>query len=137
MGAGCAIAEGTLANARGRVGAGSHPLALTRQAPLQAVGPRTDPWRALDPSSRFGANPMRLPAMTSIVRSMAYRHGQLLGDNELANISGAIAEPDTVMFLSLHEPDDTLLLKVQDEFALHALAIKDAHHAHQRPKIGA
>ncbi len=75
--------------------------------------------------------------MTSIVHSMAYRNGQLLGDIELANISDVIAEPGTFIWLGLHEPDDTLLLKVQAEFGLHALAIEDAHHAHQRPKIEA
>jgi magnesium transporter len=48
-----------------------------------------------------------------------------------------LAELDTFMWLGLHEPDDTLLLKVQAEFGLHALAIEDAHHAHQRPKIEA
>jgi magnesium transporter len=41
------------------------------------------------------------------------------------------------VWLGLHEPDDTLLRKVQLAFGLHELAIEDAHHAHQRPKIEA
>ncbi|MFN7664042.1 MAG: magnesium and cobalt transport protein CorA [Inhella sp.] len=75
--------------------------------------------------------------MTSIVHSTAYRNGQLLGNIDIANIRDVLAEPETFMWLGLHEPDDILLLKVQAEFGLHALAIEDAHHAHQRPKIEA
>jgi magnesium transporter len=37
----------------------------------------------------------------------------------------------------LHEPDDSQLLKIQEEFSLHELAIEDAQHAHQRLKIQA
>jgi magnesium transporter len=41
------------------------------------------------------------------------------------------------VWLGLHEPDDALLLRIQAEFGLHELAIEDAHHGHQRPKIEA
>jgi magnesium transporter len=37
----------------------------------------------------------------------------------------------------MYEPEDTLLDKLQEEFGLHDLAIEDAQHAHQRPKIEA
>jgi magnesium transporter len=37
----------------------------------------------------------------------------------------------------VHEPDTPLLRKVQEEFSLHDLAIEDAQHAHQRPKLEA
>ena len=39
------------------------------------------------------------------------------------------------VWVGLHEPDEALLEKLQEEFGLHDLAIEDAHHAHQRPKI--
>jgi len=74
-------------------------------------------------------------AMTSIINSSAYRNGQRLGDISIDDVSEVIKQPDTFVWLGLHEPDDTLLLKIQEEFGLHELSIEDAHHAHQRPKI--
>jgi magnesium transporter len=73
--------------------------------------------------------------VTSIVHSVAYRNGQRLGDVAIDVVSDVIKQPGTFVWLGLHEPDDALLLKIQEEFGLHELAIEDAHHAHQRPKI--
>ena len=75
--------------------------------------------------------------MTSIVHCVAYRNGQPLGDISIDELGEVIKQPDTFVWLGLHEPDDPLLQKIQGEFGLHALAIEDAHHAHQRPKIEA
>ena len=75
--------------------------------------------------------------MTSIVHCVAYRNGQPLGAISIDELSEVIKQPDTFVWLGLHEPDDPLLQKIQGEFALHELAIEDAHHAHQRPKIEA
>jgi len=75
--------------------------------------------------------------MTTIVDSVAYRSGQRLGEVAIDEISDVISQPDTFVWLGLHEPDDALLLKIQTEFGLHELAVEDAHHAHQRPKIEA
>ena len=75
--------------------------------------------------------------MTSIVHSVLYRDGQRLGDIPIDDISAVIRQAGTFVWLGLHEPDDTLLRKVQLAFGLHELAIEDAHHAHQRPKIEA
>jgi magnesium transporter len=73
--------------------------------------------------------------VTSIVHSVAYQNGQRLGDVAIDDVSDVIKQPGTFVWLGLHEPDDALLLKIQEEFGLHELAIEDAHHAHQRPKI--
>lgn len=73
--------------------------------------------------------------MTSIVNSVAHRNGKCLGEIAIDEIIDRIQQPDTFVWLGLHEPDEALLLKIQGEFGLHALAIEDAHHAHQRPKI--
>jgi magnesium transporter len=73
--------------------------------------------------------------VTSIVHSVAYRNGQRLGDVAIDDVSDVIKQPGTFVWLGLHEPDDALLLKIQEEFGLHELAIEDAHHAHQRPKL--
>ncbi|HJU98514.1 MAG TPA: CorA family divalent cation transporter, partial [Jiangellaceae bacterium] len=39
------------------------------------------------------------------------------------------------VWIGLHEPDESELAHIADEFALHALAVEDAIHAHQRPKL--
>lgn len=70
-----------------------------------------------------------------VVNSVAYRSGARLGDISIDDISDVIKQPHTFVWLGLHEPDDTLLRKVQEEFGLHELSIEDARNAHQRPKI--
>jgi magnesium transporter len=73
--------------------------------------------------------------MTSIVNSVAYRNGLALAEISIDEISEALQQPDTFVWLGLHEPDDALLLKIQAEFGLHELAIEDTRTAHQRPKL--
>ena len=72
-----------------------------------------------------------------IVNCIAYRAGKSLGDISIGAISDVLKEPDTLVWLGVHEPDTPLLRKVQEEFSLHDLAIEDAQHAHQRPKLEA
>lgn len=67
---------------------------------------------------------------------MTYRSdGSRVGEMGLDAISDALKEPDTFVWLGLHEPDEALLLKLQEEFDLHDLAVEDAQQAHQRTKI--
>ena len=71
-----------------------------------------------------------------VINCIAYRKdGSRIGDIALEAISDVLAEPDTFVWVGLHEPDEELLLKLQHEFGLHDLAIEDAHTAHQRTKI--
>ena len=39
------------------------------------------------------------------------------------------------MWIGLHEPDEHQMQAVADVFGLHELAVEDAVHAHQRPKL--
>ena len=65
------------------------------------------------------------------------RHGKRR-DITLDAISDALAiDDDSFVWVGLYEPEDALLDKLQEEFALHDLAVEDAQHAHQRPKIEA
>jgi magnesium transporter len=90
-----------------------HPTALPHGTPVNALDP---------------------PAM--VVNCVAYLNsGRKLQNISLDAISDVLHNPDTFVWLGLHEPDETLLWKVQQEFGLHELAIEDALHAHQRPKI--
>jgi magnesium transporter len=71
-----------------------------------------------------------------VVNCIAYRNdGCRIGDIGLDAISDVLKEPDTFVWVGLHEPDEALLLKLQEEFGLHDLAIEDAHAAHQRTKL--
>src|SRR5215469_6247721 len=61
--------------------------------------------------------------------------GCRIGEIGLDAISNALNEPDTFVWVGLHEPDEPLLAKLQEEFCLHDLAVEDAQHAHQRTKV--
>jgi magnesium transporter len=71
-----------------------------------------------------------------VINCIAYqRDGKRLGEIGLDAISDVLARPDTFVWVGLHEPDEPLLEKLQEEFCLLDLAIEDAHNAHQRTKI--
>ena len=42
---------------------------------------------------------------------------------------------DAFVWIGLHEPDEHQMQAVADVFCLHELAVEDAVHAHQRPKL--
>jgi magnesium transporter len=73
--------------------------------------------------------------MSTIVNCVAYRNGIRLDTFPIDDISEIIKQPDVFLWIGLHEPDDALLGKVQEEFGLHELAMEDARAAHQRPKL--
>ena len=70
-----------------------------------------------------------------VVNCAAYRNG-VREDITLDQISDVLAvADDSFVWVGLYEPEEGLLDKLQEEFALHDLAIEDAQHAHQRPKL--
>lgn len=71
----------------------------------------------------------------AVVNCSAYRHGKKHQEMSIEDISEALLEPETFVWVGLVEPGPTLLQKMQEEFGLHELAIEDAQHAHQRPKF--
>jgi magnesium transporter len=73
--------------------------------------------------------------MGMVVNCVAYKGGKRLGDITIDEISDVMEQPDTFVWVGLHEPDLPLLRKVQAEFGLHDLAVEDALSAHQRPKL--
>lgn len=74
----------------------------------------------------------------SVVNCAAYDRAGRRRDLTLDQISEVLAADDgSFVWVGLHEPEDALLLKLQEEFGLHDLAIEDAQHAHQRPKLEA
>src|SRR5688572_3641068 len=73
--------------------------------------------------------------MKEIVNCVAYSEGRRVGEIELDHVHEILKRKDHFVWIGLVEPSEALLLKVQEEFGLHDLAIEDAHTAHQRPKI--
>src|SRR3954468_306708 len=70
-----------------------------------------------------------------VIAAGAYVDGRRVANIAISEASSWRAKPGHVVWIGLHEPDMALLSAVQKQFDLHELAIEDANHAHQRPKI--
>jgi magnesium transporter len=70
-----------------------------------------------------------------LVNCVAYRNGEKLADIEPQEIHNYIVKPDCFVWVALFEPDHATLELMQAQFDLHPLAVEDAKHGHQRPKI--
>ncbi len=72
-----------------------------------------------------------------IVDCAVYESGvRMEGELELTNaLEASRANPDGFVWIGLSEPDASEFGAVADEFNLHPLAVEDAIHAHQRPKL--
>jgi magnesium transporter len=69
-------------------------------------------------------------------RNRLYRGGVLEAEDfPSAQISDFLAQPDTVVWLDLESPDEPELNLLAEEFGLNKLAVEDATHEHQRPKV--
>lgn len=70
-----------------------------------------------------------------LINCVVYEDGTKLADIPVAEISDYIALPRCFVWVALHDPTPEELDELQSEFDLHALAVEDAHHGHQRPKV--
>src|SRR6266567_1321530 len=70
-----------------------------------------------------------------VVAAGVYFDGRRVANIAIDEASSWRAKPGHVVWIGLYEPDLALLTCVQKQFDLHDLAIEDANHAHQRPKI--
>ena len=70
-----------------------------------------------------------------LVNCVVYQEGRKLADIAKEAISEYVRRPDCFVWVALHDPNDGELAEMQDEFGLHELAVEDARHGHQRPKI--
>ena len=71
----------------------------------------------------------------SIIASCAYANGKRVADIPIDDAGEWARKEGHVVWIGLLEPDGELLHRVQKQFGLHSLAIEDAEHAHQRPKL--
>lgn len=71
-----------------------------------------------------------------MARTRLYRNGVLVAEDfNPAEISDHLAEPGVAMWLDMCEPDESDLVTISEELGLHRLAVEDAVHEHQRPKL--
>jgi len=70
-----------------------------------------------------------------LVNCVAYDHGRKLADIDKHEISNYLARPGSFVWVALRDATEAELAEMQEEFGLHPLAVEDARHGHQRPKI--
>lgn len=70
-----------------------------------------------------------------LINCVAYQNGKKLSDITIESISDYLTRPDCFVWVALRDASHDELIKMQEEFDLHPLAVEDAHHGHQRPKI--
>jgi len=70
-----------------------------------------------------------------LVSCVAYQNGKKLADIGEHEIHNYVSRPDCFVWVALREPDGAKLGEMKDAFDLHPLAVEDARHGHQRPKI--
>jgi magnesium transporter len=70
-----------------------------------------------------------------LVSCVAYQDGRKLGDIPKESISEYVKRPDAFVWVALKDPEPVELDEMASEFGLHPLAVEDARHGHQRPKI--
>ncbi|MET0655365.1 MAG: magnesium/cobalt transporter CorA [Pseudoxanthomonas sp.] len=84
-------------------------------------------------------NELTKPDLPScVINCVVYDKEGKRRDITLDAISDVLAQDDgSFVWVGLYEPADVILEKLQEEFCLHDLAVEDAQHAHQRPKLEA
>jgi magnesium transporter len=70
-----------------------------------------------------------------LINCVAYQNGRKLADIPVDQIHLFVNEPDCFVWVALADPEPAELAAMQKEFGLHELAVEDAQHGHQRPKI--
>jgi magnesium transporter len=70
-----------------------------------------------------------------LVNCAAYQDGRKLADIAPREISTYLARPDCFVWVALRDAEESELVEMQREFGLPALAVDDARHGHQRPKV--
>jgi len=70
-----------------------------------------------------------------LINCAVYQEGQKLSDIPVEEISNWLTKPDCLTWVALRDASLAEMTQMQEEFGLHPLAIEDATHGHQRPKI--
>ena len=70
-----------------------------------------------------------------LINCVAYQDGKKLADIAIGEIDLWVHKPGCFVWVALRDATDEELRQMQKEFNLHDLAVEDASHGHQRPKI--
>jgi magnesium transporter len=70
-----------------------------------------------------------------LVNCTAYQEGRKLADISVDEIRDYLNRPSAFVWVALKDPEPSELDAVQAQFGLHPLAVEDARHGHQRPKV--
>jgi magnesium transporter len=70
-----------------------------------------------------------------LINCVAYENGARLTELSVEEISDYLERPDCFVWVALRDATPEELDKMQEEFGLHELAVEDARHGHQRPKL--
>jgi magnesium transporter len=70
-----------------------------------------------------------------LINCVAYQQGRKLADISVEQIGEYVRRPECFVWVALADATDAELERARHEFDLHSLAVEDASHGHQRPKI--
>ena len=70
-----------------------------------------------------------------LINCVVYENGAKLADIQVADISDYMTRPGCFVWVALLDATPEELDEMKQEFGLHELAVEDARHGHQRPKI--
>jgi magnesium transporter len=70
-----------------------------------------------------------------LLNCVAYQNGVKIADLPVEEISDYLERGDCIIWVALRDATVDELSIMQEEFGLHDLAIEDARHGHQRPKV--
>jgi magnesium transporter len=70
-----------------------------------------------------------------LVNCVVYQEGNKIAEIAKEQISEYVSRPECLVWVALKDPGDAELEEMKEEFGLHDLAVEDARHGHQRPKI--
>ncbi|HZX31969.1 MAG TPA: magnesium/cobalt transporter CorA [Rhodocyclaceae bacterium] len=70
-----------------------------------------------------------------LINCVAYENGSRLADLPVEAISDYLERPNCFVWVALRDATPEELDTMKEEFNLHELAVEDARHGHQRPKI--
>jgi magnesium transporter len=70
-----------------------------------------------------------------LINCVVYEKGRKIADIPVEDISEHVGLPGRFVWVALADATDAELDQMQAEFGLHPLAVEDARHGHQRPKI--
>ncbi len=70
-----------------------------------------------------------------LINCIVYENGQRVAQLAPEDISDYLGRPGSFVWVALKDATATELAAMQHEFGLHPLAVEDASHGHQRPKL--